>query len=92
MGGSRDCHLLHQKVDTRCACGQTAHAHARHMGSTGRKNSWQLSLANVAAVATHCLIDMLMEIVTRFLMLVRVVRSHQSSCSLCSSTCGLSLA
>eukprot|EP00957_Ditylum_brightwellii_P049747 3772640-Ditylum_brightwellii.AAC.1 len=37
MGGRRDCHLLHQKVDQCRACGQTAHARARRMGSTGLK-------------------------------------------------------
>eukprot|EP00957_Ditylum_brightwellii_P027259 2061129-Ditylum_brightwellii.AAC.1 len=36
-GGSRDCCLLCQKVDKRRARGQTAHAHAQRMGSTGQE-------------------------------------------------------
>eukprot|EP00957_Ditylum_brightwellii_P162064 12338489-Ditylum_brightwellii.AAC.1 len=35
----------------------------------GGKNSWQLSLATVMAVAAHCWIDTLMDTVTRSLML-----------------------
>jgi hypothetical protein len=37
MGGRRDCHLLHQKVDQRRARGRTAHARAQRLGSTGLK-------------------------------------------------------
>eukprot|EP00957_Ditylum_brightwellii_P131117 10000760-Ditylum_brightwellii.AAC.1 len=41
MGGSKDCCLLRQKDDKQCAHGQTAHARARHIGSTG----WKKQLA-----------------------------------------------
>ena len=79
MGGRRNCHLLRQKVDQRWACVRTAHARAWRLGSIGLKKSWQLSLASVTAVAAHCWIDTMIDIVTRSLMLVCVVRSHQSS-------------
>eukprot|EP00957_Ditylum_brightwellii_P183928 14010065-Ditylum_brightwellii.AAC.1 len=37
LGGSRDCRLLLQKVDQRCACGRTAYARALRIGSTGQE-------------------------------------------------------
>ena len=77
--GRRDCRLLCQKVDQRRARGRTAHARAWRLGSIGLKKSWQLSLASVTAVAAHCWIDTMIDIVTRSLMLVCVGWSHQSS-------------